>query len=243
MFKKTCLILTLAIVSNLGLCQNYFYEDDYRSFTVNAAQKLDMNLLGTSAGYNPTFKQNPLVFENWQYGRIYFNKDQHFDSLLMNFDSDLNTLVVKLKEDKIISVSNRKAIKFKLYDYNSTEFTRFDGFELPNVEQKRVYAQTLSTAIPAEKYQLIKVYDKHFKDAEYNTSSYGGTAESEYILRYNYYLKIGENGFQEVLINKNGIKKLFGKKKSKEAAEFVKKEGLNWKNEQDFLRILSFVIE
>lgn len=243
MFKKALVTLSLILISNLAMSQNYFYENDFRAFTVNAAQKLDLSLIGASTGYSSRFKQNPLVFENWQYGRIYFNKEQHFDSLLMNFDSDLNTLVVKLEGNKIISVSNRKAIKFKFYNGQTTEFMRFDGFELPGIKNKRIYGESISNTTEQEIFQLIKVYNKHFKDAKYSMTNYGRTSESEYILKYAYYIKIRDAGFQEISVSKSGIKKLFGKKKAKDAATFVKKEGLDWKNEEDFKRILVYIID
>lgn len=243
--KKLWLLLFTPFVLQTAMAQ--VSQLDAQGALKKLSSKIDRsNRDKRSPDYSKSFEKTPLVFENWYYGKLFFNDDTSMDTVRFNFDIDFNTVVVQF--DESISPVNLKQDvieSFVLHDQGvDRRFIRKKEEDFQDVKYHMPFFEVLMGNDTEEQPTILKQYQKG-EVSEDNQSSYkpvGFKADGQqtvYNFRVLYFIKT-ESGaiYRKFGMSKKRILGLFDKAKSKEVSAYVKSNKLKWNNEAEMISLI-----
>lgn len=183
---------------------------------------------------------------------IVYNPPRPIDGTVYLFDSwNNNTLIVTTTQEKAIRLNsninfNTKRNAFESKMDSETIFT----FDFTNIEKiiinKRVFKNIYSPVdggyrifeviAESKDFEIYKDYSIDIKEGNPNPQL--GRANDKYIMRDNYYVKKGKS-FKKFKLKKSEILKVAGSKSSI-VEQYAKDNNLNFKNERDVQKIMSY---
>lgn len=185
--------------------------------------------------YDSDFDKNPLLFRFWVLGAISFEDHKEADSVYLNYDTKLNSIVFKLKpEFSPLTVDAKQVSGFTIYENNSV-FEKGEKSEFEDIEEELIFFQTLYKS-ENNTISLIKYEFKRVLPAA-GQLQYTSAPEDKYLSKTSYFTKQGENVYQEFSFNKKGVKDLSSKNQFEEIQSFVKENKLKWSDEADMIKI------
>jgi len=188
------------------------------------------NYIYTSSKSFEGIKGHPYLFEQWSMGSFLLADSSMFDNLELKYDIFNELLVVK------DPVSGREVVPdpmtvlhFKIADREFVQLFPEDG----SLEKERYWENIYSG-----KSFLFKHISKYMKEADYKGAYSSNKAYDELVENKPVYLYSGEQYIQ-VKLSKKGFQKLF--EDNDNALEYIKKEKLNFKNENSAIRLLTYL--
>jgi hypothetical protein len=170
-------------------------------------------------------KGSPYLFDSWVEGNITTNSGKKVDSLEINYDI-LNHLV-EIKVNKVVKAASEAEINgFSIMDEHGQKrnFISLSEYHLPD-EKLVGFAEVL---FKGNKISLIKKYEIKYVEPNYVEHFDVGSLDAQLLKKDNYFL-LRENKLEEFHKRKS-----FGDKK-KAVKAFVRKNGLDLRNERDII--------
>ena len=180
----------------------------------NVAQ---LNQMTNSSGLIPHFslrydgiKGSKFFYEDYTEGEIWLSNDRHFGKeYTYKFDESENTVQIKIKEGKEISLLSHEIEVAKLF-INGTTVTYFRA-EVPNGGGERRLFQVLFVG---KKYSLLKLPGKKLVKEERTGGYNTGEIYHEYIETHRYFLQTGQKTAEEIKMTKRSLLKAMPQKKA-----------------------------
>lgn len=199
-----------------------------------------------SPDYTKSFDKIPLVFQDWHYGKLFFNDNTEMDSVRFNFDIDLNTIVVQYNE--AISAVNLKpdvVKRFILYNGNRERpFIRKQKGDFKDIKYRMPFFEVVLEEQAGKSLIILKQYLKA-EVSEDNQGSYkpvGFKADGDqtiYNFKTLYFIKTqSDNAYRKFGLTKKKVLSLFDKAKSKEVQSHVKSNKLKWNDESQMMAVI-----
>lgn len=196
--------------------------------------------------YSKGFDKTPLVFQDWYYGKLFFSDNTTMDSIRLNFDVDVNAVVVQFGMDiSAVSLKPDVVQSFVLHDQgNEREFIRKTKADFNDIKYHMPFFEVLLGEDGSDKLTILKQYQKD-PVSEDNQSSYkpvgfkaSGT-QTIYNFRVTYFRKTAEDtNYQKFGLSKKRILGLFDKVKGKEVQGYVRSNGLKWSDESAMMQVI-----
>lgn len=186
------------------------------------------------AEYNTDFEKNPLVYENWKPGAILFKTDQKADSILLNIDAHLLTLVFKLSaEYNPFKVENDEISGFIIYGLENRLFVRKYKSDFKELRNELPFFEIL---FENDNYTVLKQETKRLASGN-SEISYTTKSEDKYKVDINYFFRNRASLFEDVFLNKRGFKAMSSESQYDEIQDFVKEHKLKWGDEADMIKV------
>ena len=211
------------------------------------AQAVDVNnnTLGALATYGPDGA-------NIGASSIVRNPPRPIDGTVYLFDSwNNNTLIVTTTQEKPIKLNSNINFNAKRNVFESKidsetiftfDFTNIDRIVINNRVFKNIYSpvdggyKIFEVIAESKDFEIYKDYSIDIKEGSPNPQL--GRANDKYIMRDNYYVKKGKS-FKKFKLKKSEILKVAGSKSSI-VEQYAKDNNLNFKNEKDVQKIVSY---
>jgi hypothetical protein len=187
-----------------------------------------LNQINRSSGLIPYFnlrydgiKGSKFFYDNYTEGEVWMSKDRHYGKeYTYKFDEEENTVQIRQKDGKEISLLSFEIEVVKLYIDSST-VTYFRA-EVPNSKGEHRLFQVLFVG---KTYTLLKLPGKRMvkedRTGGYNT----GEIYHEYVPTHRYFLLAGQKPAEELKMTKRSLMKSLPQKKALLEAFFETHEG------------------
>ena len=187
-----------------------------------------MNEINRGSGLVPYFnlrydgiKGSKFFYEDYAEGELWMSKERHFTKeYVYKFDESENTIQVKTKEGKEISLLSHEIEVAKLFIKGST-VTYFRA-EVPNANGEHRLFQVLFVG---KKYSLLKLPGKKLVKEEKTGGYDTGEIYHEYIPTHRYFLQTGQKTAEEIKMTRRSLLKTMPQKKAVLEAFFEEHEG------------------
>lgn len=195
--------------------------------------------------YSESFENNPLVFNDWYFGRVFFRDKTDMDSIRFNFDFDINAVVVQFNMGiYAISLKPDAVESFILHDKAmERRFIRKTKADFKDIKLHMPFFEVLLGKDSGNDLTILKQYQKEQVSADnrgsYKTVGFKAETKTTYNFRSIYFIKTAEdNTYHRFGLNKKKILGLFDKSKSKEVLNYVKSNNLKWSDEFEMMKVI-----
>jgi HD superfamily phosphohydrolase len=190
--------------------------------------------------YETDFEKNALIFENWAYGSLYFTDQTHIDSVLLNFDSKVESVVVKMMTDfKPVIIDANLLSYFEIYgEEKNRKFIKKGQNEFEKRAQQSTFLEAIWNSNDNESSKKVyKELTKVFSSAK-NQVSYGSlVAEDRYELKSSYFYSDASGLITEFFLTRKSVIDALGENKAKEAIAYMKRNKYKWSLESDIIKL------
>jgi len=233
------LIIAALLVAGVASAQTPMMYEQEALQMLNSkmfAKKLD----GASSDYPTDFSKNTLAFDNWHYAKVEFKDGSHMDSLRVNYDFNIDALVVQFSMD--ISAISLVSDLVKTFEFNDgvklRKFVKISESSFEDIRYDMPFFETLlgdgETGL-----SMVKQYTKSLTSKDMQVTYGGEVAEDRYDINAFYFVKkTDETRYTQVVLSKKKIIAAIGKSQSKAIQKYAKENGLKWKDEFDAIKIL-----
>lgn len=155
-------------------------------------------------------KGSKFFYEDYTEGALWLSKDRHYGKeYTYKFDESENTVQVKTKEGKEISLLSHEIEVAKLFIKGST--VTYLRAEVPNSKGEHRLFQVLFVG---KKYALLKLPGKKLVKEERTGGYNTGEIYHEYIATHRYFLQTGQKTAEEIKMTKRSLLKAMPSKKA-----------------------------
>ena len=228
----------MIVLVSLILTMGYGYAQQQ---AVNA----NNNTLGALATYGPDGA-------NIGGSSIVYNPPRPIDGTVYLFDSwDNNTFIVTNAQEKPFSLASNINFNAKRNAFESKidsetiftfDFTNIEKIVINNRTFKNIYSpvdggyRVFEVIAESKDFEIYKDYTIDIREG--NPNPLLARANDKYIMRDSYYVKKGKS-FKKLRLKKSDILKAAGSKSSV-VEQYAKDNNLNFKNERDLQKIVSY---
>ncbi len=211
MKKLNTVLITLLWASSLW-CQS-----PAPASVENSVSRLNQVNNSSKTGLIPYFnlrydgiKGSKFFYEDYTEGELWMSKERHYDKeYTYKFDESENTVQVKTKEGKEISLLSHEIEVVKLKIKGST--VTYLRAEVPGGAGEHRLFQVLFVG---KKYSLLKLPGKKMVKEERTGGYNTGEIYHEYIATHRYFLQTGQKTAVEIKMTKRSLLKAMPQKKS-----------------------------
>ncbi|NQV77779.1 MAG: hypothetical protein HQ490_05420 [Lutibacter sp.] len=167
------------------------------------------------------------TFPNWSNNGIIFLDSKSYSLVNINFNVTRNSFESRISRDKLFSFKNSEIDSVSI---NNLIFKKFgNSFYEVLFEKGNIF--------------FLKKHDITFQKGVENRLGVGTLGKTKNLVAYNYLIKSGDI-FKRIELTKSSIVGLLNDANDKDELEnFVKKEDLSYKKENDIIQIFKFLVE
>jgi len=228
-YLKTCMNSTMKNLFYFILFYCLFSNNFYgQQITIN---RIESRLI-TNQGvefigdlFNPN--NDLYTFPNWSNNGIIFLDSKSYSLVNINFNVTRNSFESRISRDKLFSFKNSEIDSVSI---NNLIFKKFgNSFYEVLFEKGNIF--------------FLKKHDITFQKGVENRLGVGTLGKTKNLVAYNYLIKSGDI-FKRIELTKSSIVGLLNDANDKDELEnFVKKEDLSYKKENDIIQIFKFLVE
>lgn len=175
---------------------------------------------------------SPYLYDSWfNQSKIYF-KDKVYNISSFNYNVYSDRFEAKLSKDSVLIINPDGVNKVVM---NNKTFERYYDPET----QKNYYFEQL---IKFDHYILVKKYTKKVKSGSVNPLTKQKLTNDILVQDEHFYLNDvnNENDLRVIKLNKSEILSRINKEHLEQVKSFVKEKGLNYKDEKDIIKIITY---
>lgn len=190
---------------------------------------------GQSKNVNNEVKGSIYFIENWKAkGNIYSVDKKKYKISNLNINLKDNRIEAKFDDHSKDSIFVFKNSTIEKVTINNKVFTK-KRLTLKNKTDDFFVEKLKST----KKTGIYKLHYVFFKEGEFDRLSQKKTGKDRYIKAERYFIKKENEKLKPIKLKKSDILKVFAEKK-KEIKDYIKKNKLKVKEEQDFIKLLHY---
>ncbi|RIA10482.1 hypothetical protein OE09_2347 [Flavobacteriaceae bacterium MAR_2010_72] len=172
---------------------------------------------------------SPYLYDTWfNQSKVYF-RDKVYNISSFNYNVYSDRFEAKLSKDSVLIINPEGVNKVVI---NNKTFERYYDPET----QLNSYFEQL---IKFNNYWLLKKYTKKVKSGSVNPLTKQKLTNDALVQDEVFYLS-NENKLKVIKLNKSDIQSLFKKEHLEHVKNFVKNQGLNYKDEDDIKKIITY---
>lgn len=240
----TIVLFSIALMAQSGQSGQSTQGVEYTQDDLIRLGKMSANSPGVRSFDNryEGVRGNPMLFNDWQEGIIYFNKDDATsEKLPLTIDAEKHDLYIHVKNNSISKIPTTKVREVVIHPGKVRE-TKFKVLPKALLEGGASRKLKILEVIYEGKYTLLKDNTKVIIKADYQGAYSADRRYDEYKTIRTYWLTMDGESFEKVKLKKKSLAEAF-KKYGKKIDKIAKKNKLKLKDEASVKALLTLLEE